>query len=42
MAWIVRIAKHAVFNLDAIWSIWAFHDEIRIGYLVGYLLLHYS
>jgi len=27
MAWIVRIAKQAVFNLDAIWSIWALHDR---------------
>jgi hypothetical protein len=27
MAWIVRIAKQAVFNLDTVWSIWVFHDR---------------
>jgi len=27
IACIIQITKHAVFNLDIIWSIWAFHDR---------------
>ena len=27
IACIVWITKHAVFNLDIIWSIWAYHDR---------------